>query len=143
MKTFHKFYLFSLFCLVFIFEGPAFASGFQDGCYQMYQKTNSGVNDYGVICLQGLYEEGVGQNLRIVTGYSGQQKHFCGRSNNFSVKTTGNITKLTITLLNPPNGVIEFAGTGTEGSLSVGKLVTNYLFIPSASSASLFSQCEK
>jgi hypothetical protein len=113
----------------------------QDGCYQMVEKISGGITDAGAICLEGLTNESVGMNLKIVTVDSEGHKHFCGESALFSTLQDGaGISSLSIQILQP-NIKIQFAGTSEAGILKIGKTNLNYRYISDISSAKFFSQC--
>lgn len=113
-------YLITVLPLLLLSTSLTFAAALQDGCYAMTQTTTGGFDDVGVICVEGLYSEGVGHNLKVVTLGTNGQKHFCGLSNDFSFSPPADPKVITIRLkLGQQVGTIIFSGDSEKGEVKI------------------------
>lgn len=114
---------------------------FEDGCFQMYQRFNGGVNDAGAICLSGLADEAPFLRLKIVTVDTVGHVHFCGDSHQFSpLSSTPQQAYLDIQVLQPAVKIV-FSGKPNEGRLQIGSQNFQFIRLANELGHSFFSQC--
>lgn len=115
---------------------------FEDGCFQMYQRFDGGVNGAGVICLRGLADEGFVLRLKIVTVDPVGRVHFCGESDQLSpLASTPEQAHLDIQVFHPAIKIV-FTGKPNEGRLQIGRQSFNFIRVRNELGASFFNQCQ-